>query len=122
MTSMPNGSRRPPRACTAAMPSSTPSTPSYLPGIGHGVEVRADHQHGQIRATARVTPDQVPRRVDVDDHPGRFHPAGHEPVKPPHRLAEEGAGDPPCFLREDGDLIAAPERLQGHGRQETVIQ
>ena len=43
-------------------------------GIGHGVEVRADRQHRQLGSKPVVTPDQVPRRIEADAQPGRFHP------------------------------------------------
>ena len=111
---MPKGNRRPPRACTAATPSKTPSTPSYLPASGTVSRCEPIAKHGQLRSKPVVTTDQVAGGIEPNAQAGLLHPLGHSPVQPAHRLAQKGARDLVRIFRKQSDLLAAREHF---GRQ-----
>jgi hypothetical protein len=70
------------------------------PGVDHGVEMGAEHEEGAVAAA----PDQVAHRVLACVQARLLHPAGHERVRPLHRLGAEAAGQARrllAYLRED---------------------
>ena len=88
-------------------------------GVGHGVEVGAEHERRAGVATRRrVAADDVPRGVPARLHPGGLHPGRDELAGPPEGRCREPARQPARLLADLAERRGAREDPGGGARHD----
>ena len=101
------------------MPSSTPSTPSYLPASGTVSTCEPTTNTLASCRSPRPPADHVADASMRTSSPGRRHPRAQMLVNVPHRRTEERAGQPARLLAAAGEDVAAVQHVvvsSVHGR------